>query len=259
MAVVADGLRKGDREIIVTPEIGLRFGNWLYLWLQAHARTAQGTPSRVLWAPGMDVWLDAFPALAALTIHRREMRFHDRRIWDHDFRFQRFGIDYSAAQLSSFALECLVGIVPAPAADQIVVNVRRGDYYTGDAAQRFGFDQVGYLRAALALAGADRHDGVLVVSDDPEWCQAELSQLLGATAGTVAFAPADPLRNFCEVAGARRIIGSNSTFSYWAAHVATARDPEATVVIMPRFHARLESGTDAYQLDPRWNIVEGFH
>ena len=68
----------------------------------------------------------------------------------------------------------------------------------------------------------------------------------------------DPLANFHAVAQASRIIGTNSTFSYWAAYVAGVIHPAAEVV-MPRFHARMAHGTDAHQLDPRWIVVGGFH
>jgi hypothetical protein len=54
--------------VIVTPVAGLRFGNWLYLWLQAHARSAAGRPTRVQSAPGMQPWLEAFPRLRDPTL-----------------------------------------------------------------------------------------------------------------------------------------------------------------------------------------------
>lgn len=209
-------------------------------------------------APGMEPWLEAFPALASLTIDATQVRFHDRRVWDHEFRFQRFGVDYSAADLASFVSACLAPGAPGIEGGPVVINVRRGDYYTGDAAQRFGFDQVAYVAAALEIAAVGRGDAVRVVSDDPEWCRAALGPVLEGIAGSVSFEATEQVRNFRAVAGANLIIGSNSTFSYWAAHVATARDPKA-LVIMPAFHARLSGGTDAYQLDPRWIALDGFH
>src|SRR6478736_552168 len=74
--VAADAIRRGDRTLITTPQVGLRFGNWLYLWLDAHRRTHAGEPTVVLEAPGMEIWLEAFPALRSLTVSRDLVRFH---------------------------------------------------------------------------------------------------------------------------------------------------------------------------------------
>lgn len=252
----ADRLRRGDRTVIVTPVAGLRFGNWLYLWLRAHARSHAGVPTRVLAAPGMEPWLDAFPRLGEWTIPREDLRFHDRREWDHDHRFQRFGHDFDGDDVDAFVRDDLAPRIEPDGSDTLVVNVRRGDYYEhAGFRERFGFDQVGYLGVALErIGGADR---ILVVSDDADWCRATLDGLLRATASRVDYADPDPLANFHAVAAARRIIGTNSTFTYWAAHVATAT--QNAQVIVPRFHARLPEGSDAFQLDPRWDVVEGFH
>lgn len=255
-AGVADRLRRGDRTVIRTPEAGLRFGNWLYLWLRAHARTAAGSPTRVLAAPGMDPWLAEFPALRDLTIQRSGLRFHDQREWDHDFRYQRFGVDFGGADVDAFVRDALAPRVDPDGSGALVINVRRGDYYEHEGFRDlFGFDQIGYLRAALEQAGtADR---IAVVSDDAAWCEERLDHLVRATGASVEYVRPDPIPNFHRVASARRVIGTNSTFTYWAAHVATVLHPDAQVTF-PRFHARLATGSDAFQLDPRWTIIDGF-
>ena len=257
VTVTADRLRRGDRTVITTPVAGLRFGNWLYLWLRAHARSAEGLPTRVLFAPGMELWLEAFPRLRQLTVQQAAVRFHDRREWDHAFRFQRFGVDFSGEQVDAFVRDDLAPWIDADGPGTVVVNVRRGDYYEHEGFRdMYAFDQAGYLRAALELSGdADR---ILVVSDDALWCRANLDGLLRRFASSVDYAEPDPLANFRAVAAAARVIGTNSTFSYWAAHVSTVLHHDAQIVV-PRFHARLDVGTDGYQLDPRWHAVEGFH
>ena len=256
-APTLDAMRRGDRTLITTPQAGLRFGNWLYLWLDAHQRTAAGDPTVVLEAPGMDVWLEAFPGLRGLTVRRDLVRFHDRREWDLATSWkQRFGVDFTRQSLNAFIADCLASEVNADASEMLVINVRRGDYYSNPGLrERYGFDQPGYLKEALARVG--RVARALIVSDDPDWCRENLLELVEATSETVDFADRDPVSNFTAVAGASRIIGTNSTFSYWGAYVSGVVR-EAPVVVMPRFHGRLPQGSDAYQLDPRWIVIDGY-
>lgn len=256
LTVTADSLRRGDRTVIRTPPVGLRFGNWLYLWLDAHQRTAAGQQTLVLEAPGMEPWYVVFPELQSLTVTRQELRFHDRREWNDQDWHQVFGTDFSREALQAFVRDTLIDrIEPAPS-ERLVINVRRGDYYANPALrERYGFDQIAYLRAALERFETPRD--VLVVSDDAQWCRENVSGLL-PEAATVEYAEPDPAANFLAVAGARRIIGMNSTFTYWAAYVADTLWPDAEIV-MPRFHGRLPGHTEAHQLDPRWTALDGFH
>lgn len=248
-------LRRGDRTVITTPPAGLRLGNLLYVWLQAHRRTRAGTPTLALEVPAMKPWLAAFPELETMTIARPAVRFGDRREWDPTWLYQRFGADFTADDIAAFVHETIAPHVVPGAAGTLVINIRRGDYY-GEFAGKYAFDQAGYLRSALErVAPADR---ALVVSDDPDWCRTNLDPVIRSTVGEVAYAQPDALANFLAVAGASRIIGTNSTFSYWAAYVAGVIHRDARIV-MPRFHARMPHGTDAHQLDPRWSVIEGFH
>lgn len=250
-----DLLRRGDRTVIMTPQTGLRLGNLLYVWLQAHLRTRTGAPTLALESRAMEPWLAAFPELAALTIPRESVRFPDRRAWDESWLYQRFGTDFSADDVTAFVHDTLAPHIDPDRTGTLVINVRRGDYYS-EFAGKYAFDQVGYIAAALErLAPADR---VLVVSDDADWCRANLDAVIRSSARDVGYAEPDPLANFLAVAGADRIIGTNSTFSYWAAYVAGVIHSGAEIV-MPRFHARMTHGAEAHQLDPRWIAIDGFY
>ena len=252
-----DRMRRGDRTVTMTPQAGLRFGNWLYLWMHAYTASAAGHPWRVLEAPGMDVWFDAFPSLRRLTIARDQVRFHDRRVWNEAAWNQRFGAEFTRAELQAFIHATLAEHIPSDHSDTIVVNVRRGDYYAQPHLRaRYSFDQAGFLREALDLAGPTGR--IRLVSDDPEWCRENLGELFERYAPDVMYDPRGPVANFLAVCGAQRLIGTNSTFSYWGGYVADAIHSEPQV-IMPRFHARMEEGTDAYQLDPSWTIIGGHH
>ncbi len=255
VASVVDRLRRGDRTVIATPG-GMRFGNWLYLWLSAHQRTSAGTPTFVLEVPGMAPWIERFPGLGALTIRKDELRFHDRRGWGGGAALQRFGVDFTRESLQSFVRDVLAPAIPSSEPASLVVNIRRGDYYAFSGFRGvYGMDIEGYVRAALAKSGAP--GDILVVSDDPDWCREHLDAMLRERAPLVSYAERDPVGNFLAIASARRLIGMNSTFSYWGGYVADAIHDDA-LIVMPRFHARIERGWDAYQLDPRWTALEGF-
>lgn len=239
----------------MTPAGGMRFGNWLYLWLDAHQRTASGEPTLVLERDDMTPWLEEFPALRTLSIEPTLLRFHDRR--DHNVRKpNRFGVDFTRESLRAFIGECLAPALTPDETDTLVVNVRRGDYYTADVfREMFGFDQLGYLRAAVGLTGSAER--VLVVSDDEAWCRDNVDDIVRPVAAAVEYMPTDPRANFRAVAGARRIIGMNSTFTYWAAYTAGVLHA-APQIVMPRFHARNVEGGEAVQLDPEWTIIDGY-
>jgi hypothetical protein len=250
-----DALRRGDRTVITTPPAGLRFGNWLYLWLDAYARTRSGERTVVLQAPGMDIWLEAFPALRGLTVDPDLLRFHDRRDWGEHSWNQRFGDDFSRESLDAFISEYLAPYIAPDRSGTLVINVRRGDYYSNPGLrQRYGFDQLGYLREALKRAG--RVERVLIVSDDPDWCRDNVVEMLDG--GSVEFADRDPVSNFMAVASPSRLIGMNSTFTYWGAYIAGVLH-ESPLIVMPRFHARMAESNDAHQLDPRWTIIDGYN
>ncbi len=247
-------LRRGERTVIATPRVGLRLGNYLYLWLQAHARSAAGSPTVVLDARGMPEWLGRIPELRTYTITRSELSMRDRRMWDAEFLYQRFGVDFTVDQVEDFVRDVLAPHVMPDGSDRLVVNVRRGDFYA-EFFHKHAFDQEGYLAEALRISGGAER--ILVVSDDPDWCRRNLRDPLSRVTRLVEYAEADPWQNFQAVAGSRRIIGTNSTFTYWAAYTAGVIHADAQI-IMPRFHARSSDGrTDAHQLHPRWTVVEG--
>lgn len=255
--VTTDAFRRGDRSVVMTPPAGLRFGNWLYLWLDAHARTRLGHPTLVLEAPGMAEWLTAFPRLRDFTIARDDLQFHDRREWDEFSWRQRFGVDFARDELDAFVRDALLPHVTPDTTGTLVINVRRGDYYARpELRERYGFDQVGYVTAALGEF--DDVDHALVISDDVQWCRENLESIVRATGADVAYAEPGAVQNFLAVAGASRIVGTNSTFTYWAAYVAGVVHEEVRVV-MPRFHARMAGSSDAHQLDPLWTAIDGFH
>lgn len=205
----------------------------------------------------MTEWYAAFPALRDYTIARDELRFHDRRVWGEHWWNQDFGTEFSREELVAFIRAVLQPQIPRDESDSVVVNVRRGDYYAEDHLRaRYGFDQAGYLEEALTVVGPTPR--ILLVSDDPEWCQENLDDLFRRHADQVDYAPRGPVANFLAVSGARKLVGTNSTFSYWGGYISNVQHRDA-VVVMPRFHGRFGSKTHAHQLDPEWTIIDGYH
>lgn len=211
----------------------------------------------MLQTPGMAPWLEEFPHLRKLTVEREELRFHDWREWGEESPSQRFGIDFTRSSLDHFILSKLAPSLPGDAADSIVINVRRGDYYSNPGhLARYGWDIEGYLVEALQIARPAAR--ALIVSDDPGWCRDHVDALVRSVVPVVDYAEADPIGNFRTIASAKCLIGTNSTFSYWGGYVSSTRF-ESSEVIMPRFHARFDEGTDAYQLDPTWTVIDGHY
>lgn len=251
-----DLLRRGERTVLCPPLAGMRLGNLLYLWLNAHHRTASGGSVLVRASRGAADWCREFPALDPYTVSGAEMRFSDRREWDSSWLYQRFGTDFSREQLHAFIQAVFGDRTPADPGGRLVINVRRGDFYGTPFEAKHGFEIVPYVESALRLF--DRGESVLVVSDDPAWCREHLAGVLAARASDVEYAEPDAVGNLLALGQADKLIGANSTFSYWGAYIADALHDGAQIV-MPRFHARMAHGTDAYQLDPRWTALEGFH
>ena len=83
-----DLMRRGEVSVIMTPQVGLRLGNLLYVWLHAHRAGLSGTPTLALATPAMEPWLAVFPALGEITIRRDSLRFRDRREWDDVWLYQ---------------------------------------------------------------------------------------------------------------------------------------------------------------------------
>lgn len=257
-------LRRGHREVQMVPDHGVGFGNQAYLWLEAYTRQASGDDYRVLAPPHTSAWIRLFPDVGqALCLTRDELRFLDQRTpWIWRWR-DRFGVDFAASELDSFIRHFFLPHVGPASADphSLVVNVRRGDYYSVPVFRgRYSFDFLEYLRVALARAVRDEGEisRITVVSDDPHWCALKLDHELNRWTPRVDYSDSKESAqdNLLTVCRSRRIIASNSTFSYWAGYISTVLHNGQSQVIAPWFHARLPQGQQALQVDPYWTIIE---
>lgn len=255
-------VRRGHRTVLWTESYHMGVGNHLYLWLWADIRVARGDQTAVLRRQTMDAWLLHFPEIRPLVIDGDQVGVFDRRVVDSP---QGFEIDFSAGELKAF-IERRVRTSPALKAvdptqvdpNRLVINVRRGDYYSNTRFRGiYGLDLDAYVHVAIERAAANGHiSSIHVVSDGIDWCRTRLGWL--AEHAPLSFAEGEtPLQNLVTVATARKLILTNSTFSYWGGYISNVlHGNNHGDVYAPWFHARTIDGGKAYQLDPRWTIIE---
>lgn len=212
-----------SRTIIMTTDAS-RGGNLLYTWAWAHTESIAGRPTFVLENSHAGAWLNEFPLLRALTCSRSDMKLLDSRHVEALYYYDDpLGHDF----LVDFVQKRLL---PSPAFssrierarvamgdDALVINVRRGDYYSNPAfTERYGLDIERHVREALGLLGYSPQErpSSFVISDDVDWCRRHLGHL--ALLQTVF--PGHPHNMFDDLAAlasARHLVLANSTFSYW--------------------------------------------
>ena len=234
-------------------------GNILYLALWAWRGRQQGLDTWFLATHRLAPWVESFPRLQELALPQEQVALGDLRRSARD-TFGQFGEDFTRNELRAFIQDVLPLDPAGFAADTIVVNVRRGDYYSVPAIRGyFGFDIDAYLHLALpaSVAAQGPVSRIHVVSDGLGWCHARLGWMARFCDELTWAQPTDtPAENFLVVATAERIIMTNSTFSYWAGYLHDVLHPgmEASVWA-PSFFMRGSEGGRSHSLDPTWSIV----
>ena len=261
-------LLRHRRSVLMTYP-GLRLGNVLYFALRAFSEQQRGSDYVVLDPdPGND-WASGFPRLASLLLPPSELHVLDKRVDLVESFFQGFGTDFSRDELERFirtvlltgpALQNVKESCRDDDAPSVTVNVRRGDYYDNpDFKALFGFDVQSYVRTAISEV--ERTTGplasVLVVSDGIGWCRQHLDWL-GDHAPSLYFEGSENgiQSNLRRLAEARRLIITNSTFSYWGAYLSNVvHGDRHGGVWVPSLHSRAIACGQAWQHDPRWRVV----
>ena len=161
----------------------------------------------------------------------------------------------------------LLGCAPRPGNERwldavrtpgtVALHVRRGDYLTAtsDPPHYRVLGPEYYLAAVKHLARVTEVDRAVVFSDDPSWCEAQLS--LGLPTHIVRrdspnTSAADDM--LC-LAQARRVIIANSTFSWWAAWIATQRGDAHVVAPATWFDDRAYSEWQRLLPLPEWTLL----
>ncbi|MDP5227698.1 MULTISPECIES: alpha-1,2-fucosyltransferase [Arthrobacter] len=253
-SVTLEAIRRNGREIAWTAP-WMNLGNYLMLGLWAHKSAGR----KVLRHPGHDL-LDLFPLFSErYLLAESRVRFMDQRVMPWSGGGSR-EIDWS--QLSVFVREQLLPGSPlhdggSGRQGQLVVNVRRGDYYSVEQnRQTFGINIPAYVSTAVATAMDDGWlpSSILVVSDDPGWCRENLHGILGATAPVSYRPPKDPIGDLQALIHAERLIIPNSTFSMWGGYIGDELHP-GRQVYAPWIFARGINGGEGQEYKPEWTII----
>jgi len=209
----------------------------------------------------MDPWLEEFSALGALTVREHEVGRRQRRTVEWGQQVYR---DWFFRDLTDFAGDVLLTSARFRARmvsadpDAVVVNVRRGDYYSvPEYRQNYGFDVAAYVRAAIQRVPGGQERRIVLISDDIDWCWEHLSFLeehgqLDALKGAH-----DMFEDLAQIAAGRDLILANSTFSYWGGYLASALPPaqRPRSVQAPLHFNRLYSYGESPLLLPQWRAV----
>lgn len=256
-------LRRNGPVVLWTPE-DVNLGNFLYHWMHSHVQQAAGHHVRAVRTAAMEPWLEVFPRAVRLVVPRKDVAFRAQRVLGY---WQNWGEVFTRRHLTDFIQEILLDSPALTAAIEgtshgadVVVNVRRGDYYSNPHfRQRYAFDIADYVERALAIsARRSPIHHAHVVSDDIAWCREHLDRVLRdhATRVTYADGPTSPLHDLATLAGAPRLILTNSTFGYWGGYLSGVLHPDNHPdVVAPWFHARFGHHLAADQLDPTWSVV----
>lgn len=252
--------RPSARRIQLLPPLG-RGGNLMYLWQWAYLARTAGERAYVLHSPAADDWIAEFPLLEQLTIAPSDVRLLDDRVLAARFYY---GVDFTRGENLRF---CRALLASSPRfrqrmdgadahldASSVVINVRRGDYYSDPRfTWAFGIDVAAHVREAIEILQREGREvsDVVVVSDDVDWCRENLAGVLPSPIRTVP-GRTGPFDDLAVLASASTLVLANSTFSYWGAHIAAARG-RGQRVIAPSHHEILDDGSEfSVMLDPAW-------
>jgi hypothetical protein len=260
-------VRRGKRKVLWTQSTA-NLGNFLYDWMHAFNYRARGEDIVCLRTPATEPWVPIFGTRAEeLLVRPEDVRLTDRR---EKGLYNEWGVGFDERDLASFiegfmAPSGALGPERVPAdcrldERDLLVNVRRGDYVSNRVNwENYAFDVDDYLR--VALARSEEVGGpiprILVVSDDATWCRDHLgwmSEHCGRL--DVELAGHGPATHLAILANAHRMILANSTFSYWGGYLSTWRYGRPEQVVAPWFHVRADLSGAAWQLDPRWSVVD---
>lgn len=265
---------RSSRDVLWTPP-SLGGGNHLYMWMKAWSGQRAGRDSHVLRRPGMDEWIAMFPRLAPLTISEAQVPFLASRevVWfQHAHEFEtgilRGFVEDVLAPSGDFSV--LVDEAEASQrADgvQLVMNIRRGDYYTNPAfTARYGMDLRRYLDEVIEQVGVEGGARALVISDDVEWAERSVAAWYPQIVVARREKKQGAFGDLAQLVAAPTLVLTNSTFSYWGGYLKTWRDgllpgdpargPGRPRVWAPTFHARGLHGGRAYQLLSSWRTVD---
>ncbi|KHD44214.1 alpha-1,2-fucosyltransferase [Streptococcus hongkongensis] len=229
---------------------GTRFGNHLYFFLKA-SKTAD---VKVRYLENMDYWLDYFPKLNNLLTDSNDCK---KVVMPSDF-FQNYGKDFTKEDLDLFIENYLEkGLVNSHFENDcdLIINVRRGDFFTDEHKYFYGFDQIDFLKKVLQKCMANTTNSIGIVSDDIDWCKNNLSHHLNLNQfQKVIFYKTTPMEALVILSRAKSLVIMNSTFSYWGAYLNEFFNPRCTIYAPDYNTLNIRFG-EMITKSKSWNII----
>ncbi|MDO4916765.1 MAG: alpha-1,2-fucosyltransferase [Rothia sp. (in: high G+C Gram-positive bacteria)] len=251
-------LRTGPEEVIMIPPIA-RGGNWLYEWMAADIYSRRRNHIiKVTRAEGMAAWLNEFPLLEKLTLDKHTPFRWQRIIGHHQELHEHFTSHDFESCVNTYILssESFMNrrrqLEKYVSPDTLIINIRRGDYYSFPVIQeKFGIRTAEYVQVAIQeISSQTNFSGIVVTSDDLEWCAHHLS-FLNNYAPTLFTKLGDTMFDDLAILSLGSLfILTNTTFGYWGAYIAAVHQP--TTVLVPDVHERTDSMAIPHQHLPSW-------
>ncbi|HEM2548379.1 TPA: alpha-1,2-fucosyltransferase [Streptococcus suis] len=231
-----------------------RFGNHLYFYLFA----SRNNDTYVQYEKDMEYWNQFFPRLNEFGYKKNEYDEKVKKISPNASYFQRYGKDFSGSELKCFIenylKDDLMSLIQEKSESfDCVFNIRRGDFYDDYFLYLYGFDQISYIKNTLTLLNLPDNVRVAVISDDIHWCEENLSFLKTRVKG-VRFIKCSPIDAFLECVKAKKLVITNSTFSYWAAYLNTFLNPNHSIYA-PNYNTMQVKFGKQIAAAENWNII----
>ena len=182
-----------------------------------------------------------------------------------------FGEDFGENQLKAFIQEhllssqfakALLDQLPEPDADELTINIRRGDFYEKGNSSIYGYDQIEFIKHVFNNYFKNKNwKQINILSDDMDWCKDNFKFLEEHTHRLhyPDLKEDKAISSFLWVAKSKNLVLSNSTFSFWAAYISNHLYQSQGNTICPIFGSRRIENTDLYQYNPKWVMVRDFN
>lgn len=254
------GKVRDGRPVAWVPPV-MNLGNLLTVGRWAYQGDLADDERYVLVRPEREQAMSLFPELRRRYFLRPDqIRFTDQRLlpWLTD--------GYPRDHLSvvpRYVQECLLPGSPlmeidGDVSDALVVNVRRGEYYSDPVVRKyFGFDVASYVHVAVeqSVASNGTPARIHVVSDDVGWCRNHLEPFLQRISPVSYGAHKNPALDLATLIAAPRLVLANSTFSYWGGFIGDVLAPSREVWVPWLFCRSMDGGDSRGQISPEWNVV----
>jgi hypothetical protein len=148
-------------------------------------------------------------------------------------------------------------LLPNELINRVVVHMRFGDYLSSPETMRFhGLTDVSYYaNAAKLLLEELKCSEVVIVSDDPPRALEELSKEMNSKEINLYCADVDgEVESLSTISHSAGIVISNSSFSWWAAWIASTLKGAEVIAPTP-WLARLSKADDSLAV-PSWRFFE---